>query len=61
MSNYIYMASFTQLLKSRQIVNTTNIDINAETIDRIISDISNIDTLTSTHTGQIGSNSSDIR
>jgi len=26
------MASFMQLLKSRQIVNTTNIDINAETI-----------------------------
>ena len=54
------MASFMQLLKSRQIVNTTNIDINAETIEEIISDISNIDGLVTTHSGQIGSNTTDI-
>ena len=34
-----------QILKSRQIVNTTNIGINAETIEELISDVNGLGTI----------------
>ena len=39
------MAPFMQLLKSRQIVNTTNIEINAETVEELISDVNGLGTI----------------